>query len=215
MITLFLKGGPLMILIGLCSVTAMAVFLERVFQFRRAQIDTEKFMSGMRNLLKKESYIEAISICEETPGPVAAVMKAGILKHDQSKEAIKEALENTSHYEIPRLEKNMVILSTIAQISPLIGLLGTVTGMIKAFMKIQEKAGFVNPGDLAQGIWEALITTAGGLIVAIPAFVAYNYLMHRVTNFVVDMEKSSTELVEILGHKKEELEFSLGPRSRR
>lgn len=211
MITLFWKGGPLMILIGLCSVIAVAVFLERIFHFRRAQIDTEKFMSGMRNLLKKKSYIEALSICEETPGPVAAVLKAGILKHDKGKEAIQEALQNTSHYEIPRLEKNLFILSTVAQISPLIGLLGTVTGMINAFMKIQEKAGFVNPGDLAQGIWQALITTAGGLVVAIPAFVAYNYLVYRVTNFVVDMEKASTELVELLANEQEEEDIVLRP----
>ncbi len=204
MITLFIKGGPLMILIGLCSVSAVAVFLERLFHFRRAQIDTERFMSGIRNLLKKKSYIEALTICEETPGPVAAVLKAGILKHDRGKEQIKEALENTSHYEIPRLEKNLAVLATVAQISPLLGLLGTVTGMIKAFMKIQEKAGFVNPGDLAQGIWEALITTAAGLVVAIPAFVAYNYLVHRVNDFVLDMEKSSTELVELLANEQEE-----------
>lgn len=211
MITLFWKGGPLMILIGLCSILAVAVFLERIFHFRRAQIDTEKFMSGMRNLLKKKSYIEALSICEETPGPVAAVLKAGILKHDRGKEQIREALENTSHYEIPRLEKNLVVLATVAQISPLLGLLGTVTGMIKAFMKIQEKAGFVNPGDLAQGIWEALITTAGGLVVAIPAFVAYNYLVHRVNNFVLDMEKASTELVELLAGDQEDETFPTLP----
>ncbi len=208
MITLFIKGGPLMLLIGLCSVLAVAVFLERVFHFRRAQIDTEKFMSGMRNLLKKKSYIEAITICEETPGPVAAVLKAGILKHDCGKEEIKEAMQGASQVEIPRLERKLVILATVAQIAPLIGLLGTVTGMIKAFMKIQEKAGYVNPGDLAQGIWEALITTAGGLVVAIPAFVAYNYLVTRVTNFVVDMEKSSTEMVELLASPHEETEWS-------
>jgi biopolymer transport protein ExbB len=216
MISMFIKGGPLMILIGLCSVLAIAVFLERLFHFRRAQIDTEKFMNGIRNLLKKKSYIEAISICEETPGPVAAVLKAGIYKHDRGKEHAKEAMENTSHYEIPRLEKNLIVLSTIAQIAPLIGLLGTVTGMIKAFMTIQAKAGFVNPGDLAQGIWEALIVTAGGLVVAIPAFVAYNYLAQRVTNFVVDMEKSSTELVEMLSSEEDEADFVVGvPRNRR
>ena len=205
------KGGPLMWLILCNGLLGVYVFIERLFHFHRAQIDTEKFMSGIRNVLKKKGYIEAISICEETPGPVAAVLKAGILKHDRGKEAIKEALENTSHYEIPRLEKNLVILSTVAQISPLIGLLGTVTGMIKAFMKIQERAGFVNPGDLAQGIWEALITTAGGLVVAIPAFVAYNYLVHRVTNFVIDMEKSSTELVELLAQPDEEADFVIPP----
>jgi len=202
----FIKGGPLMYCISFCSIVALAVFLERLFHLHRAYIDTDKFMAGIRNLLKKDKIIEALSICEETPGPVASVVRVSIAKHDKKKEDIKEAIEDVSLNEVIRLEKNIGVLATIAHITPLLGLLGTVTGMIKAFMKIQEKAGLVNPADLAQGIWEALITTAAGLVVAIPTYVAYNYLVSRVTGKIKDMERSSTEIVNLLMARKEEYE---------
>ena len=116
---------------------------------------------------------------------------------------MKEAVEEVSLHEVPRLGKNLVIISTVAHISPLIGLLGTVSGMIRAFMKIQEKSGLVNPGDLAQGIWVALITTAAGLVVAIPAYVAYNYLASRVDGQVLDMERCATDMINILSRRDE------------
>ena len=202
MLDIIQKGGPLMYLIIICSILAVTVFLERLIHLHRAKINTDKFMSGIRNIIKKGNIVEAISICEQTPGPVAYVLKEGLIRHEQDKDEIKEAIEEAGLQEVPRLEKNLVILATIAHITPLIGLLGTVSGMIKAFMKIQEKAGIVNPGDLAQGIWEALITTAAGLAVAIPAYVAYNYLVSRVDGFVLEMEKSSNELINILTTKE-------------
>ncbi|MCK4946752.1 MAG: MotA/TolQ/ExbB proton channel family protein [Candidatus Aureabacteria bacterium] len=209
MLEIVVKGGPLMYLIGFCSVLALTIFIERLFHFHRAQIDTEKFMAGIRNIIKKGKITEAISICDETPGPVAHIVKAGLLKHDDQKEEIKESIEDAGLHEVPRFEKNLVVLATIAHVTPLLGLLGTVTGMIKAFMRIQDisaKAGIVNPADLAGGIWEALVTTAAGLTVAIPAYVAYNYLVSRVDSLVLDMEKSATELVNILAARGEEYE---------
>jgi len=209
MLEIVVKGGPLMYLIGFCSVLALTIFIERLFHFHRAQIDTEKFMTGIRNIIKKGKITEAISICDETPGPVAHIVKAGLLKHDDQKEEIKESIEDAGLHEVPRFEKNLVVLATIAHVTPLLGLLGTVTGMIKAFMRIQDisaKAGIVNPADLAGGIWEALVTTAAGLTVAIPAYVAYNYLVSRVDSLVLDMEKSATELVNILAARGEEYE---------
>ncbi|MCK5161394.1 MAG: MotA/TolQ/ExbB proton channel family protein [Candidatus Aureabacteria bacterium] len=209
MLEIVVKGGPLMYLIGFCSVLALTIFIERLFHFHRAQIDTEKFMAGIRNIIKKGKITEAISICDETPGPVAHIVKAGLLKHDDQKEEIKESIEDAGLHEVPRFEKNLVVLATIAHVTPLLGLLGTVTGMIKAFMRIQDisaRAGIVNPADLAGGIWEALVTTAAGLTVAIPAYVAYNYLVSRVDSLVLDMEKSATELVNILAARGEEYE---------
>ncbi len=133
-------------------------------------------------------------------------MKAGILKHDRPKLEIKEAIEDAGVHEVPRLERRLGILSTIAHISPLLGLLGTVTGMVRSFQVIQEKATSLNPvspADLAGGIWEALITTVAGLVVAIPALVAYNYLVSVVDNFVTEMESSATDLVNILSTRGE------------
>ena len=189
------------------SVLAITVFLERMIHYHRAQIDTDKFLSGLRNVLKKRNIVEAVTICSETPGPVASILKSGILKHGKSREIIKEAIEDASTHEIPRLEKNLIILATIAHITPLLGLLGTVLGMIKAFMVIQQKAGLVNPADLAQGIWEALITTAFGLSIAIPAYMAYNYLVSRVRTFITDMERASSEIVNILDEQEENYEI--------
>jgi biopolymer transport protein ExbB len=198
------KGGPLMYLIILCSIVALAVVIERMYHFYRAGININKFMQSISNTLKRNRIREALDLCEQTSGPVAYVMKAGILKHDRSRQEIKEAIEDAGIYEVPRLEKNLGALATIAHISPLLGLLGTVTGMVRAFQVIQEKATTlhpVSPGDLAGGIWEALITTVAGLIVAIPTFVAYNYLVSRVKGFILEMERAATELLGILGQR--------------
>ncbi|MDP8298443.1 MAG: MotA/TolQ/ExbB proton channel family protein [Candidatus Tantalella remota] len=201
------KGGPLMFLIIMCSVIALAVVLERLWHLRRAKIDTETFMETIAGILKRNKILDAIDMCNVTPGPIAHILKAGILKHDRTRMEIKEAIEDAGLHEVPRLEKNLGALATIAHITPLLGLLGTVTGMVRAFQVIEQKATAlvpVNPGDLAGGIWEALITTVAGLAVAIPTYVAYNFLVSKVDGFVLEMEKSSTDLVNILGSKREE-----------
>jgi len=206
---LIVKGGPLMFLILLCSVIAMAVVLERLWHLRRAQINTKDFMEDIAETLRRNKIMDAIDKCNAMPGPIAHILKEGILKHDRSRLEIKEAIEDAGLHEVPRLEKNLSVLATIAHISPLLGLLGTVTGMVRAFQVIEQKAVVlmpVNPGDLAGGIWEALITTVAGLAVAIPTYVAYNFLVSKVDGFVLEMEKSATDLVNILGAKREDNE---------
>ncbi len=192
------KGGIVMWPIMACSVMALAIAIERFLVLRRATIDTREFMDQMRTVLRQNRIQEAIEVCNETEAPVARIMKAGILKHGRSKEDIREAIEDAGHLEIPRLERYLPAMATIAQVTPLLGLLGTVAGMIKAFAQIQNKAGQVNPSDLAEGISNALVTTAAGLTVAIPAYVIYNYFVTRVDNMVLEMEISSSELVELL-----------------
>ncbi len=186
-----------------CSVVALAITIERFFSLRRASINTREFMDTMRTILHQNRIQEAIQVCDETEGPVARIMKAGLLKHNRPKEDIREAIEDAGHLEIPRLERYMSGLATSANIAPLLGLLGTVAGMIKAFAQIQHKQGQVNPSDLAEGISNALVTTAAGLTVAIPALVAYNYLVSRVDNMVLEMEISSSELLELLTKERE------------
>jgi biopolymer transport protein ExbB len=204
---LIVKGGPLMFLILLCSVIAFAVVMERLWHLRRAKINTEGFMEDIAETLRRNKIMDAIDKCNAMPGPIAHILKAGILKHDRPKVEIREAIEDAGLHEVPRLEKNLGVLATIAHISPLLGLLGTVTGMVRAFQVIEQKAVAlmpVNPGDLAGGIWEALITTVAGLSVAIPTYVAYNFLVSKVDGFVLEMEKSATDLVNILGTKRED-----------
>lgn len=209
MFSIIQKGGPVMYPIILCSVLALAIILERLYNIYKARIDTGQFMDSISQTLKRNRVMEAVQMCDQTHGPIARILKAGILKHDRSKAEIKEAIEDAGLFEIPRLEKNLVTLATIAHISPLLGLLGTVTGLVRCFQTIQLKATFsyvVSPGDLAGGIWEALITTVAGLLVAIPTFVAYNFLVSRVDNFVLEMERSATEVVNILSERGEEFE---------
>ena len=199
------KGGPVMYPIILCSILAFAIVIERLYHLHRAKIDTKKFMEDIANTLRRNKIMEAIELCDKTPGPVPHILKVGIMKHDRPRQEIKEAIEDAGLYEVPRLEKNVPVLATIAHIAPLLGLLGTVTGMVRCFQTIQEKSTSfhpVSPGDLAGGIWEALITTVAGLTVGIPTLVAYNYFVSRVSGFVLEMEKAATDLVNILTQKR-------------
>ncbi len=198
---MFLAGGPVMWPILLCSIFALAIILEKLWYLRWVKIDTQKFLGDVLDRMKRHQIKEALETCDKTKSPVARILKAGILKYDRPRNQIKEAIEDASLYEVPRIEKNLTALATIAHISPLLGLLGTVTGMVRCFQTIQTKATSfhpVSPGDLAGGIWEALLTTVAGLIVAIPTFVAYNYLVSRINNFILEMEKAATELVNFL-----------------
>lgn len=203
------KGGPMMYLIILSSILAFGVVIERMYHLNRARIDSDKFMDNIMAVLKRNKIIDAIEICNNTPGPIAHIVKAGILKHDRSKPEIKEAVEEAAQLEIPRMEKHLPVLATIAHIAPLLGLLGTVSGMVKSFQVIQQKAASmvpVNPGDLAGGIWEALLATLAGLSVAIPTYVAYNYLVNQVDGLIYDMEKSATDLVNLLSSRRDTYE---------
>jgi biopolymer transport protein ExbB len=204
MFELIQKGGPVMYPIILCSVLALAIIIERFYHLYKARIDTKDFMNNVEITIKRNRIAEAIKICDKTPGPISRIVKAGILKHDRPRQEIRESIEDAGHQEVPRLEKHLSLLATIAHISPLLGLLGTVTGMVRAFQIIQEKSvsfNPVSPGDLAGGIWEALLTTVAGLIVAIPTVVAYNYLVSRVDEFVLEMERSATEVMSILSER--------------
>lgn len=203
------KGGPVMYLIMILSVIAFGIVIERIYNLNRARIDAQKFMDEIIKYLKRNKIIEAIEMCNQTPGPIAHIVKSGILKHDRSKPEIKEAIDEAAQLEIPRLEKHLPIIATIAHIAPLLGLLGTVSGMIKAFQIIQAKALTmtpVNPGDLSGGIWEALLATLAGLAVAIPTYVAYNYLVNQVDNLVYEMERSATDLVNLLSSRRDTYE---------
>ncbi len=201
------QGGILMWPIIACSIVGLAISIERFISLRRASIDTREFMDTMRQVLRQNRIQEAVDICDETNAPVARIMKAGILKHDRSKEEIREAIDDAGHFEIPRLERYLSGLATCANIAPLLGLLGTVSGMIKAFAQIQNKRGQVNPSDLAEGIGNALVTTAAGLTVAIPMLVIYNYYVSKIDNMIIEMEISSSELLDLLTRNHGEREI--------
>ena len=199
MLNLFLSnGGPMMWLILIASATAVAVFVERVLHYHRAQINSMEFLNGVRNVLRRDNVVEAISICDATPGPVARLVKVAILNRDKGRDGVREALEETGLIEVPPLEAKLNLLATIAQIAPLMGLLGTVLGFIQVFTTLQTKTTVPTMQDLSGGVWQALICTAMGLAVAIPCYAGYNYLVSRVNAIVLDMERAATEITNIL-----------------
>lgn len=198
MIELMQKGGPAMWLILATSALALAIFLERLLHLHRAQIKTGDFLTGIFNVVQKGNLVEAVSICDETPGPVAQMVRAAILEHQTSPERVRQSMEEVGLAEIPRLERNLSMLLTLAQITPMFGLLGTVLGMMQVLQVIQQKAPLVMSGDLGGGLWQALLSTAAGLTVAIPAYAGYNFLISRVESIVLDMERVHGEVLYFL-----------------
>lgn len=198
MLTLIQQGGPITWLLLAAGAVAMFVFLERFFHVHRAKIKTDDFLKGVCNILRRGNVAEAISICDDTPGPVAYIVRAAILHRDQGREALAQAIDDAALTEIARLERLFGVLATIAQIAPLLGVLGTVVGMIQAVLAIQQKAPLVQIGDLAAGLWPALLTTAVGLVVAMLSYIAYNLLVSKVDTIVLDMERSANEILSFL-----------------
>ncbi len=192
------NGGPVIWLILAASAVMLVVFIERVLHYHRAQINSMEFLNGVRNVLKRANVVEALSICDATPGPVARLVKVAILNREKGREGVREALEEAGLVEVPPLEDKLNLLATIAQITPLMGLLGTVLGFIKIFTTLQKSQTLATLQDVSGGVWEALICTAAGLAVAIPCYAAYNYLVSRVNAIVLDMEKAATEIVNIV-----------------
>ncbi|MFQ3671213.1 MAG: MotA/TolQ/ExbB proton channel family protein [Verrucomicrobiia bacterium] len=181
-----------------CSILATGIFAERLLFYRRNTIPVDPFLAGLRNLVRKGRFTEALERCDDVRGPVVRVIQAAILKRHLPKGEVREIVQEVGQMQVPRLEAHLSLLATVGTIAPLLGLLGTVTGMIKAFKEINEAMGAAPIGDLAGGIWEALTTTAGGLVVAIPTYVAYNFLVSRMNGILTDVERAGIEVVHLL-----------------
>src|SRR5260370_21866095 len=199
------KGGPMfwgmLWLIVFASAADITVFIERVLHYHRAQINSSEFLNGVRTVLKRQNVVEALSICDATPGPVSRLVKTAILNRDHGRERVREALEETGLAEVPRLEERLNLLATIAQLAPLLGLLGTVLGLVQIFTDMEKAGLHANVELLSHGVWQALICMAAGLAVSIPSHAGYNYLVSRVNSIVLDMEKAATEIVNIVTEK--------------
>lgn len=192
-----IKGGPLVIPIALCSVVVLGVFLERLWTLQRYRIIPDDFIAKIEELIRAKRTQDALLLAQNSVNPMARIMSAA-LKNDSSDRAqIKEAVEEVGRRESALMERYVEILGTCAAIAPLLGLLGTVTGMMDVFQQV-EALGLGDPSVFASGIWKALITTAIGLSVAIPSFIFYKYLLARVDGLVIEMEERSLNLVEMV-----------------
>lgn len=198
----------ILVILGVCSLISFTIFIERLLQLRRAEVDTNSFLMGLRQIIKDGNIVEAIRFCETTGGSIANIVKAGLTKHHRDKERIENAMEVSGLIEISQLEKNAKILSIIAHIAPLIGLLGTVLGFIQAFGEMRM-SGLVDISAtrLGEAMEYALVSTAAGLVVAIPSVLAYNYLVSRVEGFVLEAQTTSSEIVDMLLERQEERQY--------
>ena len=199
LIEVLIKGGWIMIPIAFCSVLVIVVAVERALVLRKARIDTGQFMMHLRAIVHQGELAKAREFCEKTGGPLASVLAKGLEKHNKNPQAVRTAIEDAGRLEVHGLEKRLGMLATLAGVTPLLGFLGTVTGMIRAFMQIQNLGGSVTSNVLAGGIWEALVTTAAGLSVGIVAYIIYNGLLGRIQDRVQEMEEGSVEIMELLG----------------
>lgn len=195
------RGGPLIYPIGFASVLALGIFLERMWSLQRNKVLPPRFLEVIDGLLRQERYPDAEALCHQSETPIARVLEVGIRYATHDRELIKDVMEEAGQREIHFMERFTGALGSIATISPLLGLLGTVTGMIGVFQSVVNQASTgapVDPGLLAGGIWEALLTTAAGLVVAIPAFLGHRYIIARIDRYAVEMADVSLKAVEYL-----------------
>src|SRR3954462_14112092 len=197
-LNLFAKGGPLMWVIGLLAVLGLTLFIERARYLHRVQIRSTPFLSGIKNILAKRRLVEALTVCEETPGPVAAVVKAALLHAGDPADAMRFHVQEAGIVELPALERRLGTIAAVAQVAPLVGLLGTILGMITTFVAFEKGGNYAMAGALSAGMWQALLTTAASLMLSIPAHLAYHFLNGRVRAIVRDVEWSGNEIMKYL-----------------
>ncbi len=197
LVEFFNKGGKFMWGLLFLSIVGVAVIIERAFTLHKARSDVRKLMEQVVGALKKGRLDEALDTCANMRGPIPQILHAGLMRAKKGTEAVQKAIEIAGIIEMSFLERGLIILATVANVAPLLGFLGTVSGMVGAFEAIAQ-AEQVSAKLVASGISEALITTMTGLMIAIPTQVAHNLFVQRIDRFVVEMEDSAAELVDVL-----------------
>jgi len=198
-IELLSRGGPLMVALLICSVLSLAIIIERLFSLRKSRLMRVDILMEVELAIKKKDLAAALEWADKGTSPMTKIAKVALINADKPKEDLKASIEEAGRIEVPQMERFMTILQTIAVISPLLGLLGTVTGMINVFQTIVTE-GTGNANILAGGISEALLTTAAGLSIAIPTLIFYNYFNKKIEHLIIEMEHLSVTLFELLTH---------------
>lgn len=201
------QGGPLVWLqIGLAVLGAVFV-VERLFFFHRARVNVGDLLVGLANHIRRKAYAEALHEASRAPGPVARVTHAAILRHNLPRTDLRDIVQEAGQLEVPRIEKNIRGILAVALLAPLVGMLGTVLGLVETFQKMSEQGGHAGAGELSGGVFQALITTALGLTIAIPAYVFYLYFLGRAKRLMHRLERAGIEVVNVLCDAREEGEI--------
>jgi biopolymer transport protein ExbB len=195
-LSLFAKGGPMIWVLMVIGFVGLVIFIERILFLHRGQIRSTAFISGIKNILTKRRIVEALTVCEETPGPVAAVTKAALLHADDDADKMRYYVQEAAVVELPALERRVGAIAAIAQVAPLVGLLGTVLGMTTTFLAFERD--YATASVLSKGMWQALLSTAASLMIAIPAHLAHHFLVGRVKAIVRDVEWAGNEIMKYL-----------------
>jgi biopolymer transport protein ExbB len=198
LLDLALKGGPIMVPIAICSIIAVYIIVERYFAIRKSSKDDPNFMNNIRDFISNGNIDAARSLCRNTDSPIARMIEKGIARIGKPLNDIEKAIENIGNIEVVKMEKGLSLLATVAGAAPMLGFLGTVTGMIKAFYNMSKAGKSIDISLLSGGMYEAMVTTVAGLIVGIFALVAYNLLSAMVQKVVFKMENSSIEFMDLL-----------------
>ena len=192
------KGGPIMWVLLLMSLISFIIFIERVLFLHRGQIRSSEFVTGIKNIVRKQRLVEALTLCEETPGPVPSLVKASLLHFGEQEEKIRYEIQEAALVEIPVLEKRLGTLVAMAKSAPLVGLLGTVLGLAQTFYKMEQGGNYSAAIVLSNGMWQSLITTACGLAIAVLTYLGFHFLHGRVRALVRDMEWSGNEMLKFI-----------------
>ncbi len=196
--SLLVSGGPIMWVLLFLGALALVLFIERMLYLHRGQIRSTEFLDGVKNILAQRRMVEAVTVCEEAPGPVAAVVKAALLHAEDDEVRMRYAVQDAAVVELPALERRLGALAAIAQIAPLVGLLGTVLGMATTFRAFMVGGQYATAQALASGMWQALITAGTALALAIPTHMAHHLLHGRVRAIVRDVEWAGNEIMRYL-----------------
>lgn len=196
-----LQGGPVMYPLLVVSLIGFVIFIERTLFLHKGQIGTEDFLGGIKNLVRKKRLVEALALCEDTPGPLARIVKSALLHYSESREVIRSAIEGAAIVEIPVLERRIGTIATLARVAPMLGFLGTLIGALQALYFLE--ASNADSGEFSRLLAEALITSASGLAIGVMAVLAHHFLLGRVRALVHDFEWVGHEIFEFLTAERE------------
>jgi biopolymer transport protein ExbB len=204
MVELIAKGGPLVWVLLASSILAFGIFLERLFYYHRSSVDVSEMLHGLTNLVRRKKFAEAKHECVLTPGPVARVIHSCLRRHHASRDDLRQIAQEAGQLEVPRLERYLRVLTAIATIAPIIGLLGTLIGLMLTFEAITAVSGMATPTDISRGVYQSLITSALGMAIAIPSYLFHAFLSASAQSIMHDMERAGIEIVNIICDARDE-----------
>lgn len=203
MTDLLFKGGPLVWLLLCCLGLALAIFAERLAYYHRASMNVGEFLAGLASLIRRKNHAEALQECVATRVPAGRVLHAALLRHQAPREHLREIVQEAGQLEVPRLERYLSVLHGIAHAAPLIGLLGTIMGLMDTFTQLNNANGYATPADVARGVYTSLINAALGLVVAIPSYLFYCFLAAKSRHIMHELERAGIEVVKLIEDNRE------------